>query len=93
MVNYKPVKVTINVPGLVEVIIKAIVRHHGPPNSIKNDYGSVFTLKFLSLLCYFLRIKWKLSTAFQPQTNDQTERQNSIIKAYFRAFVNYKQDN
>ena len=62
-------------------------------NSIVSDRGSVFTSKFWSSLCYFLSIKRRLSTTFQPQTDSQTERQNSIMEAYLRAFVIYKQDN
>ena len=38
-------------------------------------------------------IKKKLSTTFYPYTNGQTEGQNSTMQAYFRAFVNWKQDN
>ena len=34
MVYYKPVKVTIDAPGLAEVIIDVVMRHHGLPNSI-----------------------------------------------------------
>ncbi len=45
------------------------------------------------MLCYFLGIKRKLSTAFYPQTNGQTEKQNSTMEAYLRAFVNWEQDN
>ena len=37
MVHYKPVKVTINTPGLAEVIIDVIVRHHGVSESIVTD--------------------------------------------------------
>ncbi len=57
MVNYKPVKVTIDAPGLAEVIINVVMRHHGLPDLIVSDRGSVFTSKFWSSLCYFLRIK------------------------------------
>ncbi len=88
MVHYVPVKVTINAPGLAEVIIDVVMCHHGVLESIVTDQGSFFTSKFWSLLCYFLGIKRKLSTAFHSQTDGQTERQNSTMEAYLRAFVN-----
>ena len=93
MVHYEPVKVTIDAPGLAEVIIDVVVRHHGLPDSIVTDRGSLFTSKFWSSLCYFLGIKRKLSTAFHPQTDGQTERQNSTMEAYLRAFVNFEQND
>ena len=93
MVYYKPVKVTIDAPGLAEVIIDVVVRHHGLPDSIVTDRGSLFTSKFWSSLCYFLGIKRRLSTAFHPQTDGQTERQNSTMEAYLRAFVNFKKND
>ena len=93
MVHYKPVKVTINAPGLVEVIIDVVVQHHGLLDSIISDRGAIFTSKFWSSLYYFLGVKRRLSTAFHPQIDGQTERQNSIIEAYLRAFVNFKQND
>ena len=93
MVHYEPVKVTIDAPGLAEVIIDVVVRHHGLPDSIVTDRGSLFTSKFSSSLCYFLGVKRRLSTAFHPQTDGQTERQNSTMEAYLRAFVNFEQND
>ena len=93
MVHYKPVKITIDAPGLAEVIIDVVVRHHGLLDSIITDRGSLFTSKFWSSLCYFLGIKRRLSTAFHPQTDGQTERQNSTMEAYLRAFVNWEQND
>ena len=82
MVHYEPVKVTIDAPGLAEVILNVVVWHHGLPDSIVTNRGSLFTSKFWSSLCYFFGIKRKLSTAFHPQTDGQTKRQNSTIEAY-----------
>ena len=93
MVNYEPVQTIITIPALAEVIFNVVVQHHGLPDSIVSDHNSVFTSKFWSSLCYFLSIKRRLSTAFHPQTDGQTERQNSTMEAYLRAFVNYEQDN
>ncbi len=46
MVHYVLVKVTIDAPGLAEVIIDVVLRHHGVPESIVTDRGSLFTSKF-----------------------------------------------
>ncbi len=57
MVHYKPVKITIDAPGLIKVIIDIVVRHRGVSELIITDRGLLFTSKFWSLLCYFLGIK------------------------------------
>ena len=90
MVHYKPVKVTIDAPGLVGIIIDMVIRHHGLSDLIVTNRGSLFTSKFWSLLSYFLGIKRKLFTAFYPQTDGQTKRQNSMIEVYPWAFVNFE---
>ena len=90
MVYYKLVKITIDAPDLAKVIIDIVVWHHSLPDSIIIDRSFLFMSKFWSLLCYFLGIKKRLSMAFHPQTNGQTERQNSIIEAYLRTFVNWE---
>ena len=93
MVYYKPIKVTINAPGLTEIIINMEIRHYRLSDLIVINRGSLFTLKFSLLLCYFLSIKRRLSTVFYPQMDSQTKRQNSIMEAYLQAFINFKQNN
>ena len=61
MMHYKPVKITINALGLSKVILNMVVRHYNLLNSIISDRGSLFTLKFKSLLYYFFKVKWQLS--------------------------------
>ena len=93
MVHYELVKVIIDTPRLVEVILDVVVWQYGLSNSIVTDKSSFFTSKFWSLLYYFLSIKRKLLTAFYLQTNGQTKRQNSTIKAYLWVFVNFEQND
>ncbi len=93
MVYYELVKVSINAPGLAKVIIDMVVHHHGVLESIVTDRGLLFTSKLWSLLCYFLDIKKKQSTAFHPQIDGQIERQNTTMETYLRAFVNWEQDD
>ena len=73
MIYYKLVKITIDTPGLAKVIIDVVVRHHGFPDSIVTDRGSLFISKFWLLFCYFLDIKQRLSTTFYPQLYGQTK--------------------
>ena len=93
MVYYTPIKITLNAPGLAKVIIDVLVRHHGLSDLIVINWGSLFTSKFWSLLCYLFGIKRKFFTAFYPQTDSQTERQNSTMEAYLRVFVNFEQND
>ena len=46
MVHYKLVKVTIDAPGLAEMIIDVLVRHYSLLDSIVNDRGPIFLFKF-----------------------------------------------
>ena len=46
IVYYKPVKITINAPGLTKVIIHIVIRNHSLSNFIITDQGLLFTSKF-----------------------------------------------
>ena len=82
MVYYEPVKVIIDAPGLAKVILNMVVWHHGLPDSIVTDRGSLFTSKFWSLLCYFFKVKWQLFIAFHLPTDGQTKWRNSTMEAH-----------
>ncbi len=50
-------------------------------------------IKVLFLAVLLSRNQKKLSTAFYLQTDGQTKRQNSTMKAYLEAFVNWERDD
>ena len=79
MMHYERVKVTINAAGLTEVIIDIVMRYYSLSNSIISNQKAIFTSRFWSSLYYSLDIKQQVSTVFHPQTDGQTERQNSTI--------------
>lgn len=66
MVLYKPRKTMIDVAGLAKLIINVIVSHHGLPESMMSDSGSLYSFEFLSSLCYFFYITHKLFIVFYP---------------------------
>lgn len=82
MVHYETVLITIDAPGLAELILDVVVRHHGLPDSIVSDRGSVFTSKFWSSLCYFLDIKRRLFTAFQFRAFANFEQNDAVSIDY-----------
>lgn len=72
---------------------KDCFRIHGLPDSIVSDRGSQFTAEFWKWMCKLLQIDHRLSTAYHPQTDGQTERMNARIEQYLRAYVNYAQND
>jgi transposase InsO family protein len=53
--------------------IDAIFRYKGPSESIVSDRGPQFVSHFWKEFCRILGVKLKLSTAYHPQTDGQTE--------------------
>ena len=73
--------------------IERVVSYHWLPDYIVSDRGAQFTGDFWKRMCKMLGITRRLSTAFHPQTDGATERMNSTIETYLRAFVNWDQNN
>lgn len=90
---YVPCRKDIDAPELAELLLVHLNAFVGMPRNLVSDRGSLFTSKFWSSLCYYLGSKRKLSTAFHPQTDGQTERQNQILEHYLRCYVNFEQDD
>jgi hypothetical protein len=88
-----PCSTTVDAKELANLFIMNIFRLHGLPDSIISDRGPQFASRFWKYLCNSLHIEPHLSTAFHPQTDGQTERINSVMEQYLRAYVNYQQDN
>ena len=78
---------------LADLYINNIFKLHGLPDDIVSDRGPVFRSKFWLSLLESLKIKSKLSTAFHPQTDGQTERVNQSIEQYLRCYTNFSQDD
>jgi transposase InsO family protein len=88
-----PVSSMINAAELADLFYNKVELRFGPPNGIISDHGLIFTSKFWSKLCYLSYIKLRLSTAFHPQTNGQTEQVNQTLEHYLRCFIDEQQTN
>ena len=67
---------------LAYIFLKTIVSLHRLPDKIVLDRGSTFASKFWQALTAQLGVNHKLSIAYHPQTDGQTEQINQIIEQY-----------
>ena len=93
MCTYVPTTKRITSVDLATVLVQEVVRHRGVPRGIVTDRGSVFTSQYWSDFAHAMRIHHKLSTAFHPQTDGQTERANQTLEQYLRCYCNEEQDD
>jgi transposase InsO family protein len=92
-VRYLPVSKAITAQGIADLLLKQCFLKQGPPDTLLSDRGSVFTSQFWSDICYHLKVNHRLSTAFHPQTDGQTERMNQELETFLRIYMDYQQDN
>ncbi|KAI5116048.1 hypothetical protein M0805_000565 [Coniferiporia weirii] len=81
-----PCTKTLDALGTAKLYHDNIYRHFGLPRRIISDRGPQFTSQVFQTLCTRLGIKSKLSTAYHPQTDGQTERTNQEVEAYLRIY-------
>ena len=65
---------------------------HRLPKSIISDRKPQFTAEIMWELNRILGIESKLSMAFHPQTDEQTERVNQELEQYLRMFIDHRQE-
>ena len=78
---------------VVYKLLSHVIAYHGIPSAITSDRGTQFVNEMWEQLCRLLGIHQRLSTAYHPQTDGQTERTNATVEAYIRKFCNYAQDD
>ena len=74
---------------IADVFLKEVWKHHWLPTEINSDMDAKFAGEFWESLCKKLGIKRKMSTAYHPQIDGQTERVNQVLGGYICIFVNY----
>jgi len=92
MVHFIPTTEKTSAEGLTRLFRDNVWKIHGLPESIISDRGLQFAAGLMMELNEMLGIKSKLSTAFHPQTDRQTERVNQELEQYLRMFINHRQE-
>jgi hypothetical protein len=72
---------------VAKAFFDAIVRLHGLPCSIVSDRDPVFTSSLWTELFSLAGVKLRLSSAFRPQTDGQSEVTNRILGVYLRCLA------
>jgi transposase InsO family protein len=93
MARYIACHKTVDSPELAKILWERVFSLFGTPDGIVSDRGTVFTSHFWSAFCFHLRCKQRLSTAFHPQTDGQTERQNQALEHYLRSYCNTQKND
>ena len=93
MAHFTPCSKTISREGMVHLLLNNVVRLHGLPDDVISDCRPQFVSHFWQRLLQTLGISLKLSSAYHPQTDGQTERVNQILEQYLRCSVSYQQDD
>ena len=79
--------------GLARLFRDNVWKLHRLPESVILDRGPQFAVGLTRELNKMLGIETKLSTAYHPETDGQTERTNQELEQYLRMYVNHRQNN
>jgi transposase InsO family protein len=83
--HFIPIKTTYSGPQLAKFYMSRIVCLHGVSKKIVSGRGTQFTSRFWERLHETLDTQLCFSSAYQPQTDGQTERVNQILEDMMRA--------
>jgi len=92
MAHFIPTTEKTTAGGLARLFRDNVWKLHGLPESIISDRGPQFAAGVMRELNAMLGIDSKLSTAFHPQTDGQTERMNQELEQYLRMFIDHRQE-
>jgi hypothetical protein len=85
---YVPTKQRVTGREVAGLVFDTVVRHQGLPRVIISDRDPRFTGAFWRALWSRCGTKLAMSTAYHPQSDGQTERQNRTLEETLRAYVN-----
>lgn len=82
---FVPMKATWSMDQLAKAYMRYVVRYHGIPSDIVSDRDSRFLSHFWGKLQEAMGTKLKMSTAFHPATDGQTERTIQTLEDMLRS--------
>ena len=92
MVMFRPCKTTITAGETGRLLLDMMLRIGKLPSSIVSDRDERFTSAAWGQLWRGLKTELKMSTAYHPQTDGQTERMNRTMQTLLRAYAEKRAD-
>src|ERR1700674_2328212 len=93
MGHFIPTNTTLSAEGAARLYVDNVFKLHGIPESMTSDRGRQFASSLAQGFRTMLGIEGRLSTAYHPQTDGQTEIINKEVEQYLRRFTNFEQDD
>jgi hypothetical protein len=93
MVHLAPCRKTTTAEQFADIFLDAVVKHHGLPDQLVSDRGSIWTSKFWQTMRGALGISAAMSPAYHPQSDGNTEQLSASWRTSFATFVDPAQSN
>ena len=87
MVHFAPCTKEVTAPQYAKLFVDHVFRLHGLPEVLISDRDPRFTSRFWRSLFDLLGTEIRMSTAFHPQTDGQSERMIQTLENFLRPYV------
>jgi hypothetical protein len=88
-----PCKEKISAEQVARLLAEKLIPHYGVPMDFVSDRDPKFTSAFFVEWCKVLGVVQKMSSAYHPQTDGQTERTNRTVEQLLRFYILPDQSN
>jgi len=93
MAHFIGLNENVTAKDVADTFLREVWKLDGLPTELISDMDAKFSGEFWESLCKSLSIRRKMSTAYHPQTDGQTEKTNQTLEGYLRNFFNYDQND
>ena len=85
--NFLPQRHPYTALSVAKLFHDQVYKHHGLPQSIVSDRDRIFLSNLWRELFRLADVQLRMSSAYHPQTDGQTERVNQCLETFLRCFV------